>query len=57
MDRPVKIDIPVEKMDNGRKSVVTPITENGEIVGILHRCKCGEKSEIYFELDEEVNNR
>ncbi len=54
LDKPVKIDVPAENPDGARNSVVTPITENGEIVGILHRCKCGEKSEIYFELEADV---
>lgn len=54
LDKPVKIDVPAENAHGARNSVVSPITENGEIVGIIHRCKCGEKTEIFFELEENV---
>ncbi len=31
---------------------VTPIVEDGVIVGVVHQCTCGKKSEIRFEFEE-----
>lgn len=31
---------------------VQPITENGRIVGVIHECSCGKKTEIRFDFEE-----
>jgi len=33
-------------------SRVTPILDNNEIIGVVHECSCGERTEILFELED-----
>ncbi len=54
LNEPVKIASNSHKLKKNLRSIVTAIVEDGEIVGILHECTCGEMSKIYFELEEEV---
>jgi len=54
------IESPSEIEENLRTKI-EPIFEQDTIVGIIHNCKCGEKSEIRFDRDtkekpEDENN-
>lgn len=31
---------------------VLPIKKNGEIIGVIHKCSCGKKTEIRFDFEE-----
>ncbi len=35
-------------------STVEPIMDNGLVVGVSHRCCCGESTEIRFELEQKI---
>ena len=34
------------------ESKLLPITKNGEIIGFINECACGEITKVYFDFDE-----
>lgn len=53
---PRKVEIkapPVSQDDSSRgDTVVEPLMENGLVVGVNYHCRCGENTEIRFELEK-----
>jgi|TARA_Y100000294_G_scaffold45835_1_gene42471 hypothetical protein len=58
-ERKTMENITDEKSDNNSDNVceieskIEPILEGNKIVGITHTCRCGEESEIKFEVESE----
>lgn len=55
---PVKIENRKMKLADSEGSNIftektSPILENGEIIGVLHRCSCGKETRIYFDYEEQ----
>ena len=46
----IKSDISIDENEK-KQSLVEPIMEGDRVLGIIHTCMCGEKSEIRFEVD------
>ena len=39
------------ELTSDEDEVIKPITENGEVIGIYHKCECGRETRIKFDYD------
>lgn len=54
LNKPIKIDIDESGSENSSAESIEPIIEDDCAVGVIHRCICGNSTEIRF--DYETNN-
>lgn len=50
LNKPITIN--AESMNDDGSESVEPMVENGQVVGIIHRCSCGKVTEIRFQMDD-----
>jgi hypothetical protein len=36
------------------KGKITPLTDNGEIIGVIYECSCGEIAKVVFDFEESL---
>jgi len=48
---PIKIEVDEINYQEDRGDLVEPVLENGDVVGLVHRCSCGKVMEIRFEYE------
>ncbi len=50
-----RIEPKVHQPNADHDGQVFPITEDGQVVGFVYECSCGEVAKIMFEFEEAVN--
>lgn len=49
MQSPLKVEIDESDFEDEENESIEPIVEDGEIMGVIHKCSCGKVAKIRFE--------
>ena len=51
LGNPIKLN-PNKRGSSNNEESINPIVENGKVVGVVYKCKCGRQRRIMFEYDK-----